>query len=116
MKEIEKLLKLGDDLKITKIEEVNQEKLIYVESKRNKVRCTKCNCFTKSVHDKLKPMVIKDLKIYEYHTKLIVTKRRFNCYKCQSRFTEELNINEKNRSISKKLRLKIQLDLLDYNI
>ena len=115
MKEVEKLLKLGNDLKIIKIEETNEEKIVYVESRSKKVRCPFCNSFTKSVHDKLKPMFIKDLKIYERHTKLAVMKRRFICCRCNKRFTEELNINEKTRSISNKLKLKIQLDLLDYN-
>ena len=116
MKEVEKLLKLGEDLKITKIEEINGEKIIYVESRRKKVRCPYCNNFTKSIHDKLKPMYIKDLKIYERHTKLAVTKRRFISYQCNKRFTEKLGINEENRNISNRLKIKIQQDLLNYNL
>ena len=56
MKEVEKLLKLGEDLKIIKTEEFNNEKLIYVESRKKKVRCPKCNKFTKSIHGHLKPI------------------------------------------------------------
>jgi len=116
MKEVEKLLKLGEDVKITKIEEVGGEKIIYVESRKNKVRCPEFNTFTKSIHGHLKPMTIKDLKIEEHHSKLIVTKRRFKCYKCNKIFTEPMNINGKNRNISEKLRIKILQELLDYNL
>lgn len=114
MKEVEKLLKLGKDIKITKIEEARGEKIIYVESRKKKVRCPYCNKFTKSIHDRLKPMVIKDLKIEEHHSKLIVTKRRFKCHNCDKKFTEPMNINAKNRSISEKLRIKILQDLLNH--
>ena len=116
MKEVEKLLKLGEDLKIIKTEEFNNEKLIYVESRKKKVRCPKCNKFTKSIHGHLKPIKIKDLKIEEHHSKLIITKRRFKCYNCNKIFTEQMNINDKNKSISEKLRIKVLQDLLDYNL
>ena len=116
MKEVEKLLKLGEDIKIIKIEEVRGEKIIYVESRKQKVRCPESNKFTKSIHGHLKPMIIKDLKIEEQHSKLIVTKRRFKCYKCNKIFTEEMNINAKNKKISERLRIKILQDLLDYNL
>ena len=116
MKEVEKLLKLGEDIKILKIEEINGEKIISVESNKGKVRCPECNKFTKSIHDHLKPIIIKDLKIMEHHCKLILHKRRFKCYNCNKKFTEEMNINSKNKSISEKLRIKILQDLLDYNL
>lgn len=119
MKEVEKILGLGDDLKVTKIEEeiIGKQKYknIYMESTRKKVRCSKCNSFTKSIHDRLKPMKLKGLKIFEIPTNLIVTKRRFICYKCNKRFTEELNINEKKSNISNDLKKKILKDLKDYN-
>ena len=85
MKEVEKLLKLGEDIKTTKIEEVRGEKIIYVESRKQKVRCPECNKFTKSIHGHLKPMIIRDLKIEEQHSKLIVTKRRFKKRLCVKR-------------------------------
>ena len=119
MKEVEKILGLGDDLKVTKIEEeiIGKQKYknIYMESTRKKVRCFKCNSFTKSIHDRLKPMKLKGLKIFEIPTNLIVTKRRFICYKCNKRFTEELNINEKKSNILNDLKKKILKDLKDYN-
>lgn len=114
MKEVEKLLKLGEDIKITKIEEMGGEKIIYVKSKKQKVRCPECNKFTKSVHGHLKPITIKDLKIEEHHSKLIVDKRRFKCYNCNKIFTEQMNINAKNKCISEKLRIKILQDLLSH--
>lgn len=119
MKEVEKILGIGDELKVTKIDEeiVDKQKYknIYLESKKNKVRCPKCNNFTKSIHDKLKPMKIKGLKIFEIPTNLVVTKRRFICHKCNRKFTEELNINEKKSNISNDLKKKILKDLRDYN-
>ena len=116
MREVEKLLKLGENIKITKIEESNGEKVIYIESRKNKVRCPECKKFTKSIHGHLKPMIIKDLKIEEQHSKLVVSKRRFKCYNCNKIFTEEMKINEKGKNISKKLRTKILQNLLDYNL
>ena len=116
MKQVEKLLKLDANLKITKIERENGNNIIYIENKKNKVRCTIFNEFTKSIHDRLKPIKIKDLKIYEEPTILYIHKRRFICYKCKKRFVEELNINSKNESLSKKLKFKIQQDLLNYNL
>ena len=116
MKKVEKLLKLGEDIKIVKIEEINREKIIHIESKKNKVRCPECKKFTKSIHGHLKPMIIKDLKIEEQHSKLVVSKRRFKCYNCNKIFTEEMKINEKGKNISKKLRTKILQNLLDYNL
>ena len=119
MKEVEKILGIGDELKVTKIDEeiVDKQKYknIYLESKKNKVRCPKCNNFTKSIHDKLKPMKIKGLKIFEIPTNMVVTKRRFICHKCNRKFTEELNINEKKSNISNDLKKKILKDLRDYN-
>lgn len=114
MREVEKLLKLGENIKITKIEESNGEKVIYIESRKNKVRCPDCNKFTKSIHGHLKPMMIKDLKIEEHHSKLVVNKRRFKCYNCNKIFTEEMNINGKGKKISEKLRIKILQDLLSH--
>ena len=65
MKEIEKLLNLKE-YKILKIEERKEEnklkKIIYIESKKQKEKCPICGEYTKSIHDKLKPMEIKYLK------------------------------------------------------
>ena len=119
MKEVKKILGIRDDLKVTRIEEkiVNKQKYkdIYIESKKNKVRCPECNNFTKSIHDRLKPMKLKGLKIFEVPTNLIVKKRRFICHKCNKKFTEELNINGKKSSISNDLIKKVLKDLRDYN-
>jgi len=114
MKEVEKLLKLGENIKIIKIKEINGEKIIHIESRKKKVRCPECKNFTKSIHGHLKPMIIKDLKIEEQHSKLVVKKRRFKCYNCNKIFTEDMKINGKGKNISEKLKIKILQDLLSH--
>ena len=68
MREVEKLLKLVEDIRIIKIEEQHGEKVIRVESKKNKVRCPECKIFTKSIHVHLKP--IKKLESNKYIVKV----------------------------------------------
>ena len=59
MQEIEKLLNL-EQYKILKVEERKEakkvKKIIYVESKKKKEKCPICGEYTKSIHDKLKPI------------------------------------------------------------
>ena len=119
MKEIEKLLNLKE-YKILKVEErkegVKMKKIIYVESRENKGKCPICGEYTKSIHDKLKPMEIKYLKILEQEVKINIIKKRFICHKCNKRFTEKLTLNAKGKTISTKLEQKILKDLLNYNL
>lgn len=119
MKEVEKLLKL-EDYKIIKIEERREKKemkkIIYVESKNKKVKCPNCGEFTNSIHDKLKPVELKYLKIGEYDSKINIVKKRFICHKCQKKFTEEVSLNNKGKTIANKLEQKILKDLLNYNL
>lgn len=120
MKELEKLLELGNDYKIDKQEEeiINKKRIkkIYVSCKRKKDKCPNCGKFTKSIHDKLKPIEIKYLKVVEYETRIMIIKRRFICHSCNKKFTEKVNLNQKNCSISNKLKQKILKDLLNYNL
>ena len=119
MKEIEKLLSL-EEYKILKIEERKEEnrmkKIIYIESKKRKEKCPICGEYTKSIHDKLKPMEIKYIKILEQETKINIIKKRFICHKCNKKFTEKLDLNERGKSISSKLEQKILKDLLNYSL
>lgn len=119
MKEIEKILKL-DDYKIIKIEERKEEKkmikIIYVESKSKKGKCPLCEEYTSSIHDRLKPIEIKYLKLFEQDTRISIIKKRFVCHKCQKKFTEEIDLNNKGKSISNKLEQKVLKDLLNYNL
>ena len=46
---------------------------------------------------------------------LIINKKRYHCYNCGNIFTEDLNINTENGSISKSLLIKIRKELLKYN-
>lgn len=66
MNEIAKILDL-EKFKIIKIEEKDEvkkkKKIIYIESKNKKQKCPVCNEYTKSIHDKLKPMELKYFKI-----------------------------------------------------
>ena len=119
MQEIEKLLNL-EQYKILKVEERKEakkvKKIIYVESKKKKEKCPICGEYTKSIHDKLKPIEIKYLKILEQETKINIIKKRFICHKCDKKFTEKLPLNEKGKTISTKLEQKILKDLLNYNL
>lgn len=92
------------------------KKIIYVESKNKKQKCPKCGEYTSSIHDKLKPIELKYLKVVEEDTKINITKKRFICHKCKKKFTEEVDLNSKGKTVSNKLEQKILKDLLDYNL
>ena len=119
MNEIEKLLKL-EQYKIIKIEEREENKkmikIIYVESKNKKGKCPVCGEYTKSVHDKLKPIEMKYLKILEQETRINIIKKRFICHNCKKKFTETVNLNEKGKTITTSLEQKILKELLNYNL
>lgn len=105
------------EVKITDIKEDGNGVLeVSVESRKNKVRCPNCNKFTKSVHDKIKP--IKSIYSDSCGTKinLIINKKRYHCYGCKKIFTEELKLNTKNGSISNRVKIHIRKDLLNYNL
>ena len=73
MNDLEKILKL-ENYKIIKIEERSGNnkmiKVIYVESKNKKDKCPICNEYTSSIHDRIKPIEIKYLKVIEQDTKI----------------------------------------------
>lgn len=119
MKELEKILRL-ENYKIIKIEERSDNKkmikIIYVESKNKKDKCPVCNEYTSSVHDKLKPIEVKYLKVIEQDTKVNIVKKRFICHKCNKKFTEHLDLNGSGKTISNKLEQKVLKDLLNYNL
>lgn len=119
MKELSKILCL-ENYKIKKIEERRENrkmtKIIYIESKNKKQKCPKCNDYTSSIHSKLNPIELKYLKVIEQDTKINIIKKRFICRKCKKVFTENLDLNQKNKTISNKLEQKILKDLLNYNL
>jgi transposase len=116
---LEKILDLKN-YKIIKIEERSEknkiEKIIYVESKNKKNKCPNCNEYTNSIHDKLKPIELKYLKVVEQDVKINIVKKRFICHKCNKKFTESLDLNNKGKTISNKLEQKVLKDLLNYNL
>ena len=120
MEEVKELLGLGKEYEIERIEKVKinkiENKYIYLKKNSKKEKCPYCNEYTKSIHDKLKPIKIKYLKVVEYQTYIIVTKRRFICHKCKKKFTEKFEINNKGKSISNKLEQKVLKDLTEYNL
>ena len=121
MNEIKELLGLNDcKIKIIKISEkvVNKEKIkvITIIGIVKKVKCPICKKYTYNIHDKLKPMKIKYLKMAEQKTEIQLIKRRFICHNCKKKITEELNINKFKSNISNKLEMKIRKDLLNYNL
>ena len=119
MSDLEKILGL-ENYKIIKIEERSENKkmikVIYVESKNKKVKCPECGEYTKSVHDRLKPIEIKYLKVIEQDTKINILKKRFVCHKCKKVFTEGVELNNKGKNISNKLEQKVLKDLMNYNL
>lgn len=121
MKEIEKIMGLGNGYKVDRIDESKNRdgvvcKYIYVSTNTTKIKCPKCNKYTKSVHDKLKPINLKYVKAFEYTTYVMLVKKRFICHKCKYKFTEEVDIQQKNKNISNKVIQKILIDLKDYNL
>ena len=98
------------------IEKENEIIEVELSDKKDKVRCPLCNKFTSSVHSKLKPIRSVYLDSCGQKVNLIINKRRFHCYNCNKIFTEEMNLNTKNGSISNKVKIQIRKDLLDYNI
>lgn len=89
---------------------------VELESVRKKVRCPNCNSFTSSIHSKLKPIKSTYIDACGEEVKLLIHKRRFHCYKCNKIFTEEMNLTDKDGSISNATKIQIRKDLLDYNL
>ena len=120
MKDVEQLLNIGSQYKIIKFEErkvdKKMKKVIYVESKNKKVKCPSCGNYTSSIHDRLKPIELKHLKLFEQDSKINIIKKRFICHSCNKKFTEKLDLNQKGKTLSNKLIQKILKDLLDYNL
>ncbi len=101
---------------IMEIKRENGKIEVELVSKKKKVRCPNCNKFTNSVHSKLKPIRSIYLDSCGEKVNLIIHKRRFHCYNCNKIFTEEMNLNTQNGSISNKVKIQIRKDLLDYNM
>lgn len=75
MKELEKMLNLGEEYKIDKQEEKKENnkviKVIYVSCKKKIGRCPRCDKYTSSIHDKLKSIELKYLKNTKYNFPLL---------------------------------------------
>ena len=119
MEKLEKILEL-ENYKIIKIEEKSENKkmikIINIETKNKKQRCQLCGKYTSSIHYKLKPIKLKYLKLFEIETNVVIVKKRFICHNCNKKFTEEVDLNNKGKSISNKLEQKVLKDLLNYNL
>ena len=117
---VKKLVGLETDLNILEIKEEKIKgrivKIIYVCNSKTRVRCPYCNKYTRSIHDKLRPIRIKYLNIAGYTVYLEVYKRRFRCLNCKKIFTENNYINGNKKTISLKLEQKILMDLRNYNL
>lgn len=119
MENLEKIFGL-ENYKIIKIEERSENKkmikIINVETKNKKQKCPICGKYTSSIHDKLKPIKLKYLKMFEIETNVVIVKKRFICHNCNKKFTEEVDLNNKGKSISNKLEQKVLRELLKYNL
>ena len=111
---------LDEGYKVIKTEERNEGKVtakfIYIETTSKKCKCPKCGKYTKSVHDKLKPITLKYVKVFEYITYVILIKRRFVCHECKYKFTESVTIQREKKNISNKVEQKVLKDLKQYNL
>ena len=111
---------LDEGYKVIKTEERNEGKVtakfIYIETTSKKYKCPKCGKYTKSVHDKLKPITLKYVKVFEYITYVILIKRRFVCHECKYKFTESVTIQREKKNISNKVEQKVLKDLKQYNL
>ena len=120
MNELRKIMGLDEDYKVIKVEEKKNgkavAKYIYVETAVKKYKCPKCGKYTKSIHDKLKPIVLKYVKAFEFLTYVVLIKRRFMCLDCKYKFTEPVTIQRENKSISNKVEQKVLIDLKQYNL
>ena len=120
MNELRKIMGLDEGYKVIKTEERNEGKVtakfIYIETTSKKYKCPKCGKYTKSVHDKLKPITLKYVKVFEYITYVILIKRRFVCHECKYKFTESVTIQREKKNISNKVEQKVLKDLKQYNL
>ena len=115
------LLKLEvNKYRVESIEEIKIKdktvKIIRIKCISKKHRCPMCNKFTSSVHDTLKPITLKHNDVFGYQSKIILTKRRFICYKCNKKFTEPTSLNQNKCNVSNGVKKKIRKDLLNYNL
>lgn len=86
MNEVKKILGLEDKcIKILSIEEerINDKtvKIINAISTNDKIKCPVCNKYTRSVHDYLKPINSKYVKVAEYECYLRIKRKRLLFYK-----------------------------------
>ena len=113
-------LLVGLNSKEVKIININQKEPglieVVIENRKQKVRCPVCNKFTSSVPNKLKSIKSIYLDSCGSSVDLIIYKKRYHCYNCNKIFTEKLNINTSNGSISNKVKIQIRRDLLNYNL
>ena len=111
---------LDGGYKVIKVEERKEGKVIakfiYVGTTSKKCKCPKCGKHTKSVHDRLKPITLKNVKAFEFITYIVLIKRRFICHGCKYKFTEQVTIQRENKNISNKVEQKVLKDLKQYNL
>ena len=59
---------------------------------------------------------LNNLTVIEHDIKVNIIKKRFICHKCNKKFTEQVDLNQKGKTISNKLEQKLLKDLLNYNL
>lgn len=120
MKEVKELLGFKNNkVKVINVREVKEKNDAIQEvtliGTVKKVKCPKCNKYTSSVHDKLKPIRLKFNKVAEQECTIVLIKRRFICHNCNIKIVEDLNINGSKKTVSNRLEIKIRQDLLKPN-
>lgn len=120
MNEVKELLGLSNkNIKVIDIDEEQRKdkkiKVVTVIGTTKKIKCPMCEKYTSSIHDTLKPVNLKYVKVAEYDCCLKIIKRRFICHGCNKKIIENLGINNTKRTITNNLEIKIRKDLLRYN-
>lgn len=92
MYELRKIMGLDGSYKVTKVEDKEDgkstAKFIYLECISKKCKCPSCGKYTKSVHDRLKLIMLRYVKAFEFVTYVVLVKRRFICHDCKYKFTD----------------------------
>ena len=90
------------DVIITKVENNQNEMIIYAELERKPHKCNKCGAETNSIHD-YRQQVIKDIPAFGKLVSIVLRKRRYRCPHCGKRFFENNSFVPKYHRMTNRL-------------
>ncbi|MGD9678669.1 MAG: ISL3 family transposase [Vulcanibacillus sp.] len=97
----EDLLEL-EDVIVNKVENINNEKHIYIKMKKRPHICPSCGIESSNVHD-YRYQIVKDIPILNKFTYIHLQKRRYVCPYCDKRFYESNNFLPKYHRFTNRL-------------